>query len=140
MSESLQKKSDAIKKNFASLSKQQHYDLLFQMGQQLPPFPSLLKIESSIVPGCQSTLYLHATSCDGRISFVAHSEALISAGLAALLVSLYSGESPETVLTSPPVVIEELQLTSNLSLNRSNGLANIYLRMKQLALAFLIKQ
>lgn len=135
MSESFQKKCEELKKFFAPQSTEERYKTLIEMGRKLPPYPEQHKTVDRIVPGCQSTLYLRATLKDGKLFFEAHSDALISAGLAALLINVYSGETPETILKCPPSFIQELGINSSLSLNRSNGLANIHLKMKQQALA-----
>jgi cysteine desulfuration protein SufE len=138
MNETFQKKCGEIKKKFTPLTQEERYHLLMDMGRELPPFPDLLKTPDRIVRGCQSTLYLNTTTQNGKIFFEVHSDALISAGLAALLIAAYSGESAETILKCPPDFIAELGITASLSLNRSNGLAHIHLRMKQEALKSLI--
>ena len=133
MEETFEKKSAQIQKIFAPLTTEQRYDLLIEMGRKMAPYPSHLKTENRIVSGCQSLLYLDAEMRGEHIFFRAHSEALISAGLAALLIALYSNLSPTEVLTKPPLVIKELDLIQSLSLSRSNGFAQNFLRMKQLA-------
>lgn len=138
MTETFKEKCEKLKKIFAPLSTSERYQALMDMGKRLPPFPDSYKTPDRIVRGCQSLLYLKAEVCDGKIYFEAHADALISAGLAALLISIYAGESPEIVLTQNPDFIGELGLGSSLSLNRSNGLANIHLRMKQDALKAIV--
>ena len=128
-------KIDLIKQKFSSLkTPDERYALLIQMGRALPPFPSEQKTPANIVPGCQSTLYLCATLVDNKLFFSAAADALISAGLAALLIEAFSGSTPEEILTSSPTFLQELGITAALSPNRSNGLSSIYLRMKQIAL------
>lgn len=139
MDKTFDEKCAEIKKIFAPLNSEQRYDQLIALGRSLPPFPPHLKTPDRIVSGCQSTLYLHSTFIDGKLFFEATADALISAGLAALLISTYSGETPETILKRPPTFIAELGLAASLSPNRSNGLAHIHLRMKQEALKTLIK-
>ena len=117
---------------------EERYSVLIKMGRELPSYPHELKTPDKIVPGCQSILYLHASLKDGKVLFQAASDALISAGLAALLLSVYNGETAQTILTTPPDFITKLHITASLSPNRSNGLAQIHLRMKQLALSFLL--
>ncbi len=134
MSEPFQKKSEEIRRLFAPLTPEQRYLKLIEMGRHLPPYPTELKTPDRIVRGCQSILYLATEFRDGKLYFQAHSDALISSGLAALLIAVYTGEPPETVLKCPPSFISDLGLASSLSLNRSNGLAHIHLRMKQDAL------
>jgi cysteine desulfuration protein SufE len=125
----------AIKKKFTSLhSPEERYLLLIDLGRKLPPYPAELRTPDRQIPGCQSLLYLNASLKDGKIFFLAASDALISAGLAALLIEAYSGQTPETILRSPPAFLAEIGIFASLSPNRSNGLAHIYLRMKQEAL------
>lgn len=134
MSESFQKKCEELKNFFVPLSADQRYQALMEMGRKLSFYPAELKTADRIVSGCQSTLYLSSEVREGKLYFQASADALISAGLAALLIAVYSGETPEVVLKCPPTFIAELGLASSLSMNRSNGLAHIYLRMKQQAL------
>ncbi len=133
-SPSFEHKVQRLKGQFASLQNAQKYELLMEMGRRLPPYPEALKTPERVVSGCQSTLYLAAALKEEKIEFIACSEALISSGLAALLVAVYSGESPEVVLQCPPTFLEELGIFASLSAGRSNGLYHIHLRMKQEAL------
>jgi cysteine desulfuration protein SufE len=139
MSETFQKKSDRIKTFFASFSSADaRYGALIQLGRDLPPFSSEKKIPENLVSGCQSNLYLIAKMEQGLIFFESSSDSLISAGLSALLISVYSGQSPEVVLKNPPHFLTEIGIYASLSPNRSFGLSHIYLRMKQLALKSLL--
>lgn len=125
-------KQKLMKDSFSSCSTADaKYKKLIELGKFLPPLEEKQKIEFNLVQGCQSILYLHTTFCEDKIFFNAHSEALISAGLAALLIGVYSGESPDAVLKCPPAFIKELGLDLALTPGRSNGLANMYLRMQQ---------
>jgi len=139
MGETFQKKSDAVKKFFSSLSNPEaKYSALIEMGRKLPPLSVEQKSAAHLVPGCQSNLYLVSRLINGRIEFGAASDALISAGLAALLISVYSGESPEIVLKEPPRFLDDLGIHASLSPNRSNGLSSIHLKMRQEALKYLM--
>jgi len=139
MSETFQKKSDAIKKIFTTLTlEEDRYKILIEMGRRLPPVSPDLKVPENLVPGCQSNLYLSSRFINGLVLFEAASDALISSGLAALLLSVYSGESPETILKQPPQFLDDLGIHASLSPNRSNGLAHIHLRMKKDALKYLM--
>ena len=117
---------------------QDRYQKIIELGRELPPMAPEHKTEENIVRGCQSIVYLSSEMVDGKIYFTAYSEALISAGLAAILIRAYSGQSPEMVLKTKPIFLEELQIIGSLSPSRSNGLANMFLRMQQDALKFLV--
>ena len=139
MDPSFDQKTEIIKLKFLLLpTSEQKYQTIIELGRALSPLPIEFKTPDRIVKGCQSALYLHSFLKDGQLFFNASSEALISAGLAALLIAVYSGESPETVLKRPPDFLAEIGIPSALSLSRSNGLAHIHLRMKQDALNCLI--
>lgn len=132
-------KQEKLKQMFSSCSTpESKYQKIIEFGKNLPPIPLEAKIPENIVSGCQSIVYLQSRSINGKIFFYASSEALISAGLVALLIFIYNEEDPETILKCPPQFIEELGLLSSLSPTRSNGLGNIYLRMKQDALRLFI--
>ena len=118
------------------LPREELYQALMKL--ELPPFDESWKTEENLVSGCQSILYLHSEIKDGKIYFYAASDALISRGLAALLVDFYSGKSPEDVLKVAPTFIAELKIPEALSPSRANGLASLYLKMKQQALAHLV--
>lgn len=127
-----------IKQIFSPLDAEGKYRALIDLGRKLDSYPDSLKTPDRIVKGCQSTLYLSARFEDGKLHFSASCDALISAGLAALLLLAYSGETPESILKSPPAFLAELGIADSLSPNRSNGLYQIHLRMKQDALKHLL--
>ena len=135
MFETCLQKQEAVKNIFKSCdTAESKYQKIIELGQQNPPFPENEKTPSHLVEGCQSTLYLRSYWLNDQLIFEAGSDALISAGLAALLLKVYSGESPEAILKCPPNYLDELEIGMYLTPNRTNGLYNIHLRMKQEAL------
>ena len=94
---------------------QKKYEKIIELGRQLPAYPLELQTPDRLVKGCQSAMYLHTQLVDGKIQFLAFSEALISSGLAALLLIVYNDESPEAILTCPPDFLEELGIHGSLS-------------------------
>ncbi len=141
MFESCLQKQEMIKKKFLDcVDEEQIYQKIIQLGQKLSPLSSEYKIAENKVSGCQSVMYLHAVQEQGKIIFFAESESLMSRGLAALLINVYSGETAEAILKCPPKFLEEIGISSNLTPNRANGLYSIHLKMKQFALDSLYKQ
>ena len=122
------------------LNEEEKYQKIIELGRQLPGLTEQDKIPAHLVKGCQSTMYLVSQLKGDKVEFAAESDALISAGLAALLMHVYSGESPEAILTCPPTYLEELGISASLTPNRANGLYSIHLRMKQDALRLLIEK
>ena len=108
-----------------------------ELGRALPPYPEEWKTPERLVAGCQSVLYLNASFESDTIFFHAHADALISQGLAALLIQVYSGLPPKLVVLNPPAFLHELGIFISLSPHRSNGLASIYNRMRLEAVKYI---
>lgn len=141
MTTSCQTKQNKIKSTFAQCQHAEaRYNAIIEMGRKLPKLEPHNKTPENLVKGCQSTMYLHSDLRDDVVIFSADSDAMISAGLAALLVEVYSGETPETILTCPPQYLEELGLRASLTPSRANGLYSIHLKMKQEALKWMMKK
>lgn len=139
MFESCLKKQEEVKSLFlACKSQEERYEKIIELGKKNSGVADHHKTPDNIVPGCQSTMYLRAFIKEGRVYFEAESEALISSGLAALLIMVYSGETPETILKCPPDYLESLGISASLTPSRANGLYSIYLKMKQHALKLLM--
>ena len=116
---------------------QQRYQKIIELGRSLPPMPDTLQIQENIVQGCQSVVYLHCECDEGRMIFYVASDALISAGLAALLLKAYDGQSPAFILQNKPIFLKDLHIYASLSPGRSNGVASMYLRMQKEAIKYL---
>jgi len=138
--ESCQAKQKQVTELFSCCTTpEQKYERIIALGRELPSYPLEWKTPDHLVQGCQSAMYLHTECKEGKIKFYVFSEALISAGLAALLLAVYDDETPEAILTYPPLFLKELKLQESLSPGRSNGLASLWQRMKQEALIALNK-
>lgn len=134
-------KQAQIKRLFADCHQvNARYEKLIELGRQQAPLEEKFKTAENKVEGCQSEMYLHSYMKEGLVFFEAQSDALISNGLAALLIKVYSGEPPEVILRCPPTYIDELHIATGLSANRVNGLYSLHLRMKQEALRFLMEK
>lgn len=113
---------------------EERYTKLIEIGRTLKPYPKMYETAEYLVKGCQSLLYLKSEIQMEKMSFLVSSNALISSGLAALLLMIYEGEPAESIIKCPPIVLKELKLTSYLSPSRVNGLRSLYLRMQQEAI------
>jgi len=140
MSPSLLAKQEKIKALFAQCtSHDEIYSKIIELGKGLASLDAIDRTSENLVRGCQSIVYLCSTFDEGVITFRAEADALISAGLVVLLISVYSGEDPETIIKYPPDFLEELGVVASLTPSRANGLYNIHLRMKQDAVKFLCR-
>lgn len=135
--ESIERKTNALKQRFESLKHPSaKYEYIIQLGKMIKPLENRYKTPSNLVRGCQSELYLHSELNNGKIFFYAGTDAIITAGLAALLIDVYSGQDLETVISFPPHFLETLGIHASLSPNRSQGISHIYLKMKLQAILF----
>lgn len=134
-------KQKQIKELFLSCpTAEDKYEKIIELGRKQQPIGEKFKTTENLVQGCQSQMYLHSYLSGKKMIFEAESDALISAGLAALLTQVYSDEEPETILKCQPTYLEELGIPTSLSPSRANGLYSLHLRMKQEALKTLLSQ
>jgi cysteine desulfuration protein SufE len=118
----------------------ERYKYIIELGRELPEMPESLKTEENKVRGCQSQVWLAAGLHDGVITYQADSDAMIVKGLAALILRVYSGHTPEEILATEPTFIEQIGMSEHLSMTRSNGLRAMVKQIKLYALAFQAKQ
>ena len=136
----IEKQNKLLKEFEKCTSSEAVYEKLIEMGRSFPHASEDQFTESCIVPGCQSKMLLKSKLLDNKLTFSIYSDALISRGLAALLLEIYSGEPPEVILTCKPEVLEKLKLLESLTPGRVNGLASLLTRMKQEALTVLTQK
>lgn len=110
------------------------YEYLIDLGKNLEAYPEECKIEDKLIKGCQSRVWLDYKVQDGRIYFKADSDAIITKGIISLLISVYSGRTPEEIASSDFGFIEKIGLKENLSPTRANGLASMIATIKAVAL------
>jgi cysteine desulfuration protein SufE len=136
----IQEKQDRIIREFELLGDwPERYKYIIKLGQKLEPLEEKYKVEENLVRGCQSQVWLHTEVEDDKVIFKADSDAAITKGLVALMVRLYSGETPETILSVNPDFIKKIGMQEHLSPTRSNGLASMVKQMKIYAMAYKAK-
>jgi len=116
------------------------YQLLIDLGNEQEPLDEKYKIESNLIDGCQSRVWLQADYHDGVIDFTAESDALIVKGIVALLIRVLSGHTPQEILDADLYFIDQIGLKEHLSPTRSNGLLAMVKQMRMYALAFKAKE
>lgn len=110
------------------------YEYLIDLGKNIEAYPEECKTEDKLIKGCQSRIWLDYKVQDGRIYFKADSDAIITKGIISLLISVYSGRTPEEIASSDFGFIEKIGLKENLSPTRANGLASMIATIKAVAL------
>ncbi len=112
------------------------YQMIIDLGNQLPPLDGKLKTDDNLIDGCQSRVWVYASIEDGLLHFQADSDAIITKGLIALLIRALSGHKPREILDSDILFIDAIGLTQHLSPTRSNGLLAMVKQIKTYALAY----
>jgi cysteine desulfuration protein SufE len=115
------------------------YNLLIDMGKELPAVEPRFKIKDFLIEGCQSKVWLHPEFNDGIITFTADSDALITRGIVGLLIRILSGRTPDEIISSELWFIDKIGLRQNLSPTRSNGLLSMVRQMKLYAMAYKVR-
>lgn len=109
------------------------YQQLIDMGQALPQAPEVLHREENLIKGCQSRVWIDCQKRDGLLYFQADSDAVITKGIAALLVEILSGHTPREIAEAELFAIDRIGLKENLSPNRANGLTSMVERIRAYA-------
>lgn len=116
------------------LSKEDRYLKIISFSKYINSFSTVNFKEVDLVHGCQSTTYISCHNEGRNIFFEAKSDALITKGLAGILLFLFNNETPEKILQFKESLFNELQIFGSLSPNRSNGLSQMVLHCKKLCL------
>ena len=115
------------------------YSYLIELGEEAQPLPKEKKTKQNLISGCQSQLWLTAEYRDGKVYFEADSDAIITKGIAQVLLRVINGETPETILNNDFGFLEKIGLQEHLSPTRSNGLNSMIKQIKLYALVFKTK-
>ena len=117
----------------------ERYEYMIELGKSLPIIDSLHKTDENIIKGCQSKVWLHASYDDGTIVFTADSDAIITKGIVAILIRVFSNQSPKDILASNTDFIDAIGLKEHLSPTRANGLVSMIKQIKMYAVAYQTK-
>ena len=113
----------------------QKYEYIIELSKDLEFMNENLKNEDNLIKGCQSKVWLHAEMINGKINFLADSEAIITKGIISILLNVFNNRKPQEILDSDMGFIEKIGLKVHLSPNRANGLSSMYKQIKFYALA-----
>ncbi|KWW31988.1 MAG: cysteine desulfuration protein SufE [bacterium P3] len=112
------------------------YAYIIELGRDCPVIDEADKVESNLIKGCQSRVWLSCRNEEGRLRFRADSDAVITKGIITLLIRVLDGQSPADILAADLGFIDRIGLKEHLSPSRSNGLTSMVKQMKLYALAF----
>ncbi|MDR2887585.1 MAG: SufE family protein [Bacteroidales bacterium] len=116
------------------------YNLLIDMGREIPAIDNRYKVKDFLIEGCQSKVWLHPCFNGDIITFTADSDAIITKGIVSLLIKVMSGRTPEEIISAELYFIDSIGLRQNLSPTRSNGLLSMVRQMKLYAMAYQTQQ
>ncbi len=137
---SIKEIQEEIIEEFAMLDDwMQKYDYLIELSKDIPLISEEYRLNENLIKGCQSKVWLHATNKEGRVVYTADSDAIITKGIAALLIRVLSAQKAEDILDNDMYFIDAIGLKEHLSMTRSNGLVSMIKQMKFYALAFQAK-
>ena len=111
------------------------YEYLIDLGKNLPPLDESKKTEERLIKGCQSRVWLDWKTENGRLYFTAHSDAIITKGIISLLISVYSGRTPQEISDDDFSFLDRIGLKENLSPTRANGLVSMIETIRKAAAA-----
>lgn len=115
------------------------YELIIQMGKELPLIDEANKQDQYIIKGCQSKVWLFPEVKDDKLYFTADSDAVITKGLVSLMVKVLSGHTPKEIANADLYFIDQIGLKEHLSPTRANGLLSMVKQMKLYGLALAAK-
>lgn len=118
----------------------QRYEYIIELGKSLPLINEEYKTDVNIIKGCQSKVWVHGEENDGKIIFTADSDAILTKGIIAILIRVFSNQTPQAILDADTDFIDEIGLKEHLSPTRANGLVSMIKKIKMYALAFQAKQ
>ena len=101
------------------------YEYLIELGKNLDAYPEEKKTDDRLIKGCQSRVWLDWGMEEGRLYFSADSDAIITKGIISLLISVYSGRTPEEIAADDFSFLGRIGLKENLSPTRANGLVSM---------------
>ena len=117
----------------------QRYEYIIDLGKNLPVINDRFKTPDNIIKGCQSKVWLYAEYINNKLIFTADSDAIITKGIIAILIRVFSNQSPKDIVDAKADFIEEIGLKQHLSQTRANGLSSMIKQIKLYAVGYLNK-
>ena len=124
-----------IRDDYELLDAEERYRLLIDLGRELEPMPDALKTDATKVRGCSASVWVYPTRLDdGRLHFLADSNAAITKGIVALVLSAVQNRAPaEIASTDIAAELEPFELSRQLSSNRTQGIPNMIALVRETA-------
>ena len=114
----------------------QRYEYIIDLGKNLPLIKEEFKTDSNLIKGCQSKVWLQGEQNSDTVVFTADSDAILTKGIIAILIRVFSNQNPKDIIAADMNFIDEIGLKEHLSPTRANGLVSMIKNIKMYALAF----
>jgi cysteine desulfuration protein SufE len=115
------------------------YEHIIELGKDLPIISAEHKVEENLIKGCQSRVWLHAQLTQDKLNFSADSDAIITKGIIALVIRVFSNHTPKDIAQAELFFIDKIGLQEHLSPSRSNGLLSMVKQIKMYSIVFQAK-
>lgn len=136
--ETLEKKQQDIIQEFEMFDDwMEKYEYIIELGKDTPVIEASKKTDDRLIEGCQSKVWLDSQFENGKMTFTADSDAIITKGIIGLLIRVLNNENPETIAKADLHFINDIGLQEHLSITRSNGLLSMIKKIKMNALTAL---
>ena len=114
----------------------ERYEYIIELGKTLPLISDTHKLEENLIKGCQSKVWIHADSEGDKLLFTADSDAILTKGIVALVLRVFTNQEPKDILNADTEFINEIGLKEHLSPTRANGLVSMIKKIKLYALGY----
>ena len=114
----------------------QRYEYIIDLGKKLPLIQEEFKTDDNLIKGCQSKVWLKGEQTEDKIVFTADSDAILTKGIIAILIRVFSNQNAFDILAADTEFIDKIGLKEHLSPTRANGLVSMIKNIKMYALAF----
>jgi cysteine desulfuration protein SufE len=121
-----------ILEEYEFLEGDERYRLLIELGRELEDMPDALKTDATLVRGCSAAVWVYPTEAGEELHFLADSNAAITKGIVALVISAVQ-DKPASEVASMDVTaaLEPFDLKNQLSSNRTQGVPNMIALVKE---------
>ena len=121
-----------ILEEYQFLDADERYRLLIELGRELDEMPPALKTDATLVRGCSASVWVYPTERDGRLHFLADSNAAITKGIVALVIAAVQDRpAGEVAAMDVAAALEPFDLRNQLSSNRTQGVPNMIALVKE---------
>ncbi|MGA0383636.1 MAG: SufE family protein [Flavobacteriaceae bacterium] len=114
----------------------QRYEYMIELGKSLQLIDEQYKTDEYTIKGCQSKVWVFAELKEKAIEFTADSDAIITKGIIALLLRVFSGQQPKDIIDTELYFIDQIGLKEHLSPTRANGLVSMIKQIRLYAVAY----